>query len=207
MTCTYCAYSLRALSAAVFVGYVAAAARPALADRWVFDRDHTEIGFSWDHLGLSRKSGRVLDFEGQIDFTPTDPEAGSIEVTIRAASLWTGVRLLDEHLKSADFFNVAVHPEIRFKSTEVRRTSDKTGEVSGDLTMLGITKPVTLEVTWRFTGEHPLSAVNPNYKGKWVSGFSAETTVLRSAWGLSRAIPLVGDEIGISIEAELLRAK
>jgi polyisoprenoid-binding protein YceI len=180
-------------------------AAPAAADTWIFDKAHTEIRFSWDHLGLSRKSGRFLDMDGTLEFTPTEPETGNIEVRIRTASVATGVRELDDHLKSPDFFRATTHPHITFKSSGVTKTGERTGEVNGDLTIAGVTKPVTLDVTWNFTGEYPLSQINPAYQGKWVSGFSAKTTVARSDFGLKRAIPLISDDIQITIEAELLR--
>jgi polyisoprenoid-binding protein YceI len=180
-------------------------ASAARADTWVFDKAHTEIRFSWDHLGLSRKSGRFLDMDGTLDFTPTEPEQGSIEVSIRTASVATGVRELDDHLKSPDFFAATANPRITFKSTGVTATGERSGELNGNLTIAGITKPVTLDVTWNFTGEYPLSSINPAYQGKWVSGFSAKTIIARSDFGLKRAIPLISDEIQITIEAELLR--
>jgi polyisoprenoid-binding protein YceI len=175
------------------------------ADTWVFDKAHTEIRFSWDHLGLSRKSGRFLDMDGTLEFTPTEPEKGSIDVSIRTSSIATGVRELDDHLKSPDFFRATAHPQITFKSTGVTATSDRGGKLNGNLTIAGITKPVTLDVIWNFTGEYPLSSINPAYQGKWVSGFSATTAIARSDFGLKRAIPLISDEIQITIEAELLR--
>ena len=178
---------------------------PAGADTWVFDPQNTEVRFSWDHLGLSRQSGRFLEVDGRLDFTPTDPRSGAIAVTIRSASVATGVKEYDANLKSADFFDTAQHPEITFKSTAVRHIGDNTGEVVGDLTILGVTRPVTLQVAWNFTGEHPLAMVNPTYKGKWVSGFSATTTIQRSAWGLKRGVPLISDDIHIGIEAEFVR--
>ena len=191
-----------ALAAAlVFLGAVL----PARADTWVFDTQNTEVRFSWDHLGLSRQSGRFLEVDGRLEFTPTDPGGGSVEVRIRSASVATGVKEYDANLKSVDFFDAAQHPEITFKSTAVRHIGDNTGEVVGDLTIVGVTKPVTLQVAWNFTGEHPLAMVNPTYKGKWVSGFSATTTIQRSEWGLKRGVPLISDEIHIGIEAEFLR--
>lgn len=175
------------------------------ADTWVLDKAHTNVSFSWNHLGLSKQTGRILDVEGLLEFDPEMPEKSAIEVVMRVASLWTGVEALDKQLASADFFNVARHPAITFRSTKAKRISDKTGEITGDLTIMGVTKPVTLEVTWNFTGEHPMSAVNANYKDKHVSGFSAQTRILRSQWGVSRGIPLASDEIEISIETELMR--
>jgi len=181
-----------------------AVSTPAAADIWVIDKQNSSVRFTWNHLGLSRQSGQFLDFDGRLEFTPTDPVAGSINVAIKTASLTTGVAEYDSNLKSADFFNVAEHPIITFKSTTIRQTTEKTGEVDGELTILGVTNPVTLQVMWNYTGEHPFAPINPTYKGKWVTGFTATTTVLRSAWGLTRALPLIGDEIRIAIEVEFL---
>ena len=177
----------------------------ARADSYVFDRAHTNIAFSWDHMGLNRLGGRVTDFAGTLEFNAADPEAGSVEVTMKAASLWTGFEALDKHLRTADFFDAARFPTMTFKSTAARKTGDKTGEVAGDLTMLGQSRPVTLQVTWNFTGEHPLGNLNPIYIGKVVSGFTATAKLKRSDWGLSRAIPLISDEIEITINAQLIK--
>lgn len=177
---------------------------PARADNWEFDKQNTSIRFTWDHLGLSRQSGQFLDFDGRLHFSPTDPEGGSVDVVIKTASLWTGVKEFDDNLKSESFFNADRYPIITFRSTWVRRTGEKTGEIDGELTIMGISRPVTLKVIWNFTGEHPFASVNPTYKGKWVSGFSASTKVKRSDWGLTRALPLISDDIWITIEAEFL---
>lgn len=193
------------LLAAVALAVALGSAAPAAADPWVFDKQSTEIRFSWDYLGLARRSGRFLDMDGTLDFTPTDPEGGTIEVTIKSASVSTGTRDLDDLLKSADFFAVSGNPRIAFRSIGVTKTSERTGDLAGELTILGVTKPVTLKATWNFTGEHPLAASNPTYQGKWVSGFSATTAILRSDFGMSRGIPLVSDEIRIEIEAVFLR--
>lgn len=192
-----------ALALAIMI--VVALTGRAAAETYVFDKDHTAVTFSWVHLGLSRQSGRIRDLEGRIEFDPQVPEGGKVDVTMKVASLWTGVEALDRHLRSSDFFDADAHPTITFRSTAARKTGERTGEVTGDLTIMGTTRPVTLQVTWNFTGEHPLSAVNPTYKDKFVSGFSATARLLRSEWGISRAVPLVSDEIRISIETELLK--
>lgn len=172
---------------------------------WVFDKEHTNVTVSWNHLGLSRQQARVLDIDGTLTFDPQAPEAASVAVLMQAASLWTGVGALDRQLRGPDFFDAARHPAIAFTSTAVRKTGDRTGEVTGNLTLLGLTRPVTLQVTWNFTGEHPLSAINANYRDRFVSGFSAKGRLLRSEWGLTRGTPLISDEIEVSIEAELDR--
>lgn len=190
---------------AVFILAGVLTASPAHADTWVFDKQHTEIRFSWDHLGLSRRSGRFLDFEGNLEFSPTEPQAGSIELSIRTVSVSTGTKELDDALRSNDFFAAVQHPRITFKSTEIVKTGERTGEIRGDLTILGVSKPISLNATWNFTGEHPLSGVNPTYQGKWVSGFTATAKVQRSAFGLKRGIPLLSDDIEIGIDAVFLR--
>lgn len=177
---------------------------PASADTWEFDKQNTSVRFTWDHLGLSRQSGQFLEFDGRLHFSPTDPEGGTVEVAIKTASLWTGVKEFDENLKSESFFDASRYPIITFRSTNARMTSEKTGEVDGELTIMGISRPVTLQVIWNYTGEHPFASVNPTYKGKWATGFSASTKVRRSDWGLTRALPLISDEIWITIEAEFL---
>jgi polyisoprenoid-binding protein YceI len=88
-------------------------------------------------------------------------------------------------------------------STAVRAVTGGGGEVTGDGGMMGITKPVTLRVVWNFAGEYPLAAISPNFKGKMAAGFSATTTIKRSEWGLERSVPLISDEIRITIETEM----
>jgi polyisoprenoid-binding protein YceI len=172
-----------------------------------FDKDQTAINFSWSHLGLSRQSARLTDVSGRVEFDPATPEASRVDVVMKAESIWTGVRAFDESIKSAEYFNVAKFPLITFKSTEIRRLSDKTGQVMGDLTIKGITRPVALSVVWNFSGEHPLAKVNPNYLDVYVSGFSASAVLRRSDWDLSLAVPLVSDEIRLSIETEMMRTE
>ncbi len=175
------------------------------AAQFALDKQHTEVRFSWDHLGLSRQSGKFGDVSGTVDFDEAQPDQAKIDVTIKVASIVTGVSALDSHLvKSKEFFDAAAHPTIAFKSRGVRSTGDKTAEVTGDLTINGIAKPVTLAVVWNFLGPHPLGAINPVLKDKIAAGFSARTQILRSEWGLTRTIPLVSDEIRIAIEMEMI---
>ena len=185
-----------------------ALAAPVRADTYVLDKDHTEVRFSWDHLGLSRQGGRFLDVEGAVAFDPNRPEESTVDVKIPLKSIATGIPKLDEHLvRSKEFFDVEQFPVITFKTTSVRRTDTKIAEVVGDLTINGVTKPVTLDVVWNFTGEHPLSAINPVYKDHYSSGFSATTQIFRSDFGIIRSIPYVSDEIRITIETEMHREK
>jgi polyisoprenoid-binding protein YceI len=171
------------------------------------DKDYTAINFSWSHLGLSRQSARLTAAEGRVNFDPANPEASAIDVTMKSANISTGIRDFDFLLKSPEYFNATQFPLIMFKSTAIRQLSDKTGQVMGDLTIKGITRPVALNVVWNFSGEHPLAKVNPNYRDVQVSGFSATAVLRRSDWDLSLAVPFVSDEIRLSIETELLRGE
>jgi len=177
----------------------------AHADTYTFAGGHTTVVLSWIHAGLSRHSARLVGVDGTLSFDPKSPEAGQVEVKLDPARISTGVPALDRLLRSADFFDVASHPAILFRSTGVVVTGDRTGEVTGELTAAGVTKPATLAVTWNFAGEHPLGLVNPSFSGKFVSGFSATTRILRSEWGLGRGAPLISDEVDIAIEVEAVR--
>jgi polyisoprenoid-binding protein YceI len=189
----------------LFAGWIAVGDAPK-ADVWLIDKNTTTVHFSYDHLGVSRQSGRFKDIEGRLAFSPTEPENGAVDITIRTAALSTGVAELDRLLRSSDFFDAQRYPTIRFRSVGVKQTGERTGEVDGELTMMGITWPVTLDVRWHFTGEHPFASINPAYAGKWVSGFTAATTIERSRWGIKRALPLISDAVEIRIEAEFTRA-
>ena len=178
----------------------------AEAASYKLDKGHTVVAFTWQHLGLTRQEGRFSELEGTLEFESTDPEASMLDVKIVSGSLNTGNVERDRHLRTSDFFDAANHRVIAFKSTAVRKTGDKIGEVDGDLTIRGVSKPVTLSVTWTYLGEHPLGKFNASYAGKQVAAFSAKTTIKRSEWGLSRVIPLVSDEIEIRIETEMIRA-
>ncbi len=196
---SYCGLTLAAAA-------IAGLACPAHADTYKIDPEHTEVRFSWDHLGLSRQGGRFSSVEGKIDFDPDQPALTTAEIKIPLKSISTGIKKLDEHLTSTkDFFDVSANPAITFKSTGVRLKSDKTAEMEGELSINGVTKPVVLDVVWNFTGEHPLQSINPVYTGAYASGFSATTQIRRSDWGITRTIPYVSDELRISIETELLR--
>lgn len=178
---------------------------PASAGTYLIDKDNSQIAFVWERVGLTRQIGRFTDFSGTVEFEPETPEGASVDVTIRAASVQTNVAAFDRNLRSPDFFDAASFPVMTFKSTGIVKTGEKTGELTGDLTILGVTKPVTLEVTWVSSGIHPFGKMNAAYRDKMVSVFSARGTVKRSDWGLTRVLPYVADEITLLIEAEMIK--
>ncbi len=173
------------------------------ADTYVFDKNHTQIRFVYDHLGLTKMSGRFLDFDGTVVFDKAALTKSSVSVTIKAASVATHVSALDKNLKGKDYFNIEKNPDIIFKSTSIRQTGSKTGQVLGDLTINGVTKPVTLDVVFKFSGDHPLAGFLDKYRGVKAAAFTARTRVLRSDFGMAKYTPLVSDEIDIEIETEL----
>jgi polyisoprenoid-binding protein YceI len=159
------------------------------------------VNFKVRHL-FTKVTGSFQEVAGTIQFDPAMPEKGSIEVTIQAASIFTKNEKRDNHLKSADFFDVEKHPELTFKSTKI----EKKGEmflVTGDLTMHGMTKPVTLEAEFLGAGPH----VRP---GSEVAGFTAQTKVDRKEWGIlwNRALDtggtILGDEVEILLDVEAI---
>lgn len=188
------------------VGLALAGGLPAAAaDRYSFDTGHSQLVFTYNHLGLSTQHARFADFDGTVVFDPENPANSSVEVTIDPASVRTVTSLLDDDLKSANFFDVANHPTVTFKSTEVRQTGAATGLIIGDLTIKGITRPVTLNATFNFAGEHPLAPYMEWYAGAYYAAFSAHTTILRSDFDLGLYAPLTSDAVTIKIEAELRR--
>jgi polyisoprenoid-binding protein YceI len=183
--------SVAAAAAGVVLGSAAFA-----ADIYVFDKGHTEIRFSWSHFGISRMSGMMLDFDGALNFDAAAPENSKLRFTGKTNSVWTHVKELDNHLQGADFFDARKYPEISFMTTKVEKTGDKTGKITGDLTIKGVTKPVTLDAELKFNGPHP-------YDKKPVLGFEARTTIKRSDFKVDGGIPFVSDEIEITINTEM----
>ncbi len=188
----------------VAFAFFAAGAASTRAEVFVFDKGYTALVFSWSHLGLSRQQARFNAFEGTIDIDAANPENSKVDITIRTASVQSGIDTFDRILRSPDYFDATTYPVITFRSTAVKRTSEVTADVTGDLDIRGKSVPVVLAVTLNQFGAHPSGAANPAYAGKKVAAFSAKTGVSRSAWGMGRGAPLVSDEVEITIETELV---
>ena len=189
-----------ALLAAVF-----AAAAPAFAaETFQFDKSHTNVGFQVRHI-FTMVSGRFTDYAGAIQVDRARPESSTVELTIQASSIDTSEPRRDQHLRSADFFDVANHPTISFKSTSVKANGKHGFLVTGDLTMRGVTKPVTLPVTLLGEGKDP--------SGNEKMGLETTVTINRKDFGLvwNRALEtggmLVGEEVKVQIAIEANKAK
>lgn len=169
------------------------------AETYYTDQGHTEVRFEWSHAGVSMQTGEFTKAEGKLVLDPDNVEMSSVSVTIDAASVSTGFGPLDDHLKSKDFLDVETYPEITFVSTSVKKTGDVTADVTGDLTIHGVTKSVILKVTMTHRGEHPLGSVIEYYKGKWVA-FSATTEIDHQAFGVGS---FSTGPIGITLVTEM----
>ncbi len=170
----------------------------AAPEKYEFDKDHTQILFFVNHLGFSNSQGEFHDYDGGFTFDAENPENSSIDVTIMTDSVDMDDEKWDDHLKNADFFHVEKYPEMTFKSTAIEVTGENTGKVTGDLTLLGVTQPVVLDVTFNKADTHP-------YSGKFVAGFSGSTTIKRSEFGMEYGLPAVGDEVTVRLEVEGVR--
>ena len=179
-----------------------AAAPAAQAEIWQIDPGHTEVVASWNHVGFSDQSLKFHEAEGQLDFTPGDPEGASAEFSILVDSVDTGVEMLDTELTGETFFNAAEYPRVTFVSREVEQTGDMTLRVTGDLTVKDITAPATFEVTVNAIGDHPLAEFFDVYQGEFL-GLTATATVSRSEFGLGALGMAASDEIEIVINTEM----
>jgi polyisoprenoid-binding protein YceI len=173
---------------------------------WTLDRAHTNIGFSAKHLGVATVRGRFTDFEAELSLDENgDPVSGAGRVEIKTASIDTGNAQRDQHLRAADFFDVENHPTMVFEGRSVTPKGDGEYEVTGDLTIKGVTKPVTLAY------EHSGLVHDP--MGNTKVGGTLTGTVNRSDWGLSWNVPfgegglLVSDKIKLEIDVEAILEK
>lgn len=170
--------------------------------RWDIDGVHSEIEFSVRHMMIASVKGRFTKFEGHIDFDPSNPTSGLVDVVIDARSVNTRNEYRDNHLRSADFFDAENHPEIRFVSKRVEPVGGDDYKIVGDLTLRGNTHEVTLDTT--FEGII-------TQQGATRAGFSASTTINRFDFGLAWNNTLesgglvAGDKIKITLEIEAVR--
>ncbi|MEO8670655.1 MAG: YceI family protein [Tahibacter sp.] len=177
-----------------------AAASSQAADKYNFESSHSHVIFSWNHFGFSNPVARFDKFDGELMLDTADLTKSSVSVTIPIDSIDSDVTKLDDHLKSADFFDAAKFPTATFKSTKVEKAGEHGLKVSGDLTIHGVTKPAVLDVTINKIGEHPM-AKDPS------AGFDATTTIKRTDFGIGKYAPNVSDEIKIQITTETHKAK
>ncbi len=169
----------------------------AAPETYVIDTNHTKPVFSYSHFGYSTQASRFDTVQGTITLDRA-AKTGAVDVTIDAKSVNTGMPLFNEHIQGADFFDTAQFATITFKSSKLKFDGDKLVAVEGDLTVKGITKPVTLTVTSMLCMSHPMTK-------KPACGVNATTIVKRSDFNMAKYAPYVSDEVTLTIPVEAMQ--
>ena len=185
----------RILAATWTIVMLLAGTAAAVAADYVIDLTHSHILFMVDHLGFAKMVGLFTDFGGNFSLDPENVAASKLAVTIKTDSLQTQFAPRDKDLKGADWFNVTEFPEMIFVGTEFARKDERTGTITGNLTLRGMTKPVRLDVVLNKVGQNPLDKKNS-------AGLSARGTLKRSDFGMKAFLGPIGDDIDIIIEIE-----
>lgn len=162
---------------------------------YVMDKEHGYVTFSYSHFGLSNPQLRFRDIDASVQLDAENLENSRVSAVIKSASIDSGVDRFDEHLNSDGWMDTANHPEITFVSTGFTRTSQTAGTMTGDMTIMGITKPLTFDVTLLQAFEHPM-------KKKPFMGLEGRGKLMRSDFGLGKYAPNVSDEVTIFISGE-----
>lgn len=164
------------------------------ADTYQIDASHTAALFSVSHLGFANTWGRFNDVSGSVTWDDADAGKNAVSVVIKTASIDTGSAKKDEHLRNADFFSVKEFPEMTFVSKKFEKKDGNVFHVTGDFTLHGVTKSLTIPVTKMGAGKDPY--------GKERIGFDAVFTIKRSDYGMNFGLPGIGDEVRITFASE-----
>ena len=191
-----------AVVAMIFAG--SAFSQTAIAtETYCTEQGHTEVRFGWNHAGVSLQSGEFTKASGKLVLDADNIERSTLTATIDATSVSTGFGPLDKHIKNPDFLEVETYPKISFVSTSVKKTGDQSADVTGNLTLHGVTKPVTFKTTLTHRGPHPLGKRLAYYKGQWAA-FSAKTTIDHQSFKVGK---FSTGPITISIVTEMKECK
>ena len=182
--------------------FAADGAKAPAAEKYDIDASHSGIVFGWNHFGFSNPSARFDKIEGSVRLDKADLTKSSVSVTLPLEGLDTGVAKLDEMLKGPDFFDAAKYPTITFKSAKVEKTGENTLKITGDLTVHGVTKPVTLDAKVNKIGIFEI----PGVIKAPAAGFDASTVIKRSNFGVTKYVPAVSDEIPVHITLDAKQA-
>ena len=185
------------ISSALAITTMASAALPT---QWELDDSHTRVGFSVSHMGFSTTMGHFSDVEGVVNYDMKAPNQTSMEFTIATDSIDTAWAARDKHLKTEEFFNVKKYPTMSFKSTQVNFVNPQQAKVTGDFTLLGQTKPLTLNLTLNKIDNSPLTK-------EPVVGFRATGTIDRAAYGMTAYSAGITTNVPIQIDGELVEKK
>ena len=170
---------------------------PAFSAPWKLDKDHVHVTFTVSNIGFSITQGQFREFDAEIDFDPENIETASVVFTLVAESVDTNSQARDRHVKSKDFLDVANFPIIRFTSTKVRLIDERTAEITGDMTMKGVTKEEVFTAKLIRIGPSPFNPADT------IAGFSVEGVLDRTAYGVSYGAPAIGVEVPIRIDIQM----
>lgn len=177
-------------------------AGPALAapEAYTIDPSHSQIVFSYNHLGFSTNWGMFSGFEGKINFDADAPAESSVEVEFPVTTMLTGWEERFNHFMTPELFNAEANPTVKFASTSIEVTGETTAKITGDLTLNGVTKPVVLDATLNKQGDHPMM------QKPWL-GVGATATIKRSDFNLGLYAPAISDDVEIKIQIEAQKAE
>jgi polyisoprenoid-binding protein YceI len=167
---------------------------------WQNDDPHSQLGFTVTHLGIADVSGTFNDFDVAVKSSKPDFSDASIELTAKTASIDTRVEARNNHLKSADFFDAEKYPTLTFKSTSLKKSGKNQYKLTGDLSLHGVTKPVTMNLLYKGTIENPMSK-------KPTAGFQVTGTIKRSDFNVGPGFPapMISDEVRIKADGEFVQ--
>jgi len=170
----------------------------AAADTYHLEKTHVDLLFTINHAGFTEKHGSFRDLDATLEYDAAHPESSRVTVTVKTDSLDTANAARDADVKGDKFLDVAKYPEMRFVSTHVTREPDQSLRIDGELTLHGITKPVTLHAKLNKAAPNP-------FDKRPTLGFSATGSLKRSDFGITTYIPIIGDVITLTIDAEFNR--
>lgn len=181
----------------VLVAAVVALSSFKAIENWKSDKAHSQLAFSVTHLGVSDQSGIIKNFDVTIKSEKADFSDAVVDVTGELSSISTGNEMRDKHLQGEDFFDVAKYPTLKFTSTGIKNVGKNKFKLTGNLTMHGVTKPVTLDMLYRGTTTNPMSKAP-------TSGFQVTGTIKRSDFGIATGFPvaMLSDEVNIKADGE-----
>ena len=183
--------------------FAADGAKVPAAEKYDIDASHSGVVFGWSHFGFSNPAARFDKIEGSVLLDKADLTKSSISVTLPVEGLDTGVAKLDEALKGPDFLDATRYPTIAFESTKVEKTGENVLKITGDLTVHGVTKPVTFDAKVNKIGIFEI----PGVIKAQAAGFDAATVIKRSDFGVSKYVPAVSDEISVRITLDAKQAQ
>ena len=183
--------------ATIIAALLIASAATTFAQTWSIDKAHSRLGFNVTHMGISETSGSFKITDAKITSSKPDFSDAVVELTADVKSINTENEMRDKHLQSPDFFDAEKFPTLTFKSTSFKKVSGKKYKVTGDHTLHGVTKPVTLDVTFNGTVENPMSK-------KTMAGFNIAGIVKRSEFGIAASTPaaMLGDGVALQASTE-----